>query len=610
MCGIVGYVGSKEAKNVLLDGLKRLEYRGYDSAGVAIHDGKNIIIKRSEGKLYNLEKLVNAEPPQGQAGIGHTRWATHGRPSETNAHPHRSGNIVIVHNGIIENHAELREFLKTNGHEFSSETDTEVVCHLISYYIDRGKTTLEALNESLKRIKGSYALVIMDEREKDKIFMAKRGNPLVVGLAENENLVASDIPALLPYTKNVVFIEDGETAVITPNTFKLYSDKGEEITRPAQIIPWSPLMAERGGYKHFMLKEIHEQPIAIADTFAGRLRPSKHDIVFDEIKDLLPANDFPYDEITIIACGTSWHAGLIGKYFIESLARIRVNVELASEYRYRNPIINNRTFIIPISQSGETADTLAALNLAKEKKATIVSICNVVGSSITRASNATLYTHAGPEIGVASTKTFTSQLAVLIMFATYLAKHIKKIDEDTACKIVEELVSLPRKMRIVLERADQIKQIADEVLNSPSAIFIGRGVNYPIALEGALKLKEITYMHAEGFPAGELKHGPIALIDYGVPVIALVPQDSTYDKMLSNIEEVRARGANIIAIITNGNPDLTDKASHVISIPKASSYTTPILTSILVQLLAYYVADHKGTDVDQPRNLAKSVTVE
>ncbi|PIU57895.1 MAG: glutamine--fructose-6-phosphate transaminase (isomerizing), partial [Deltaproteobacteria bacterium CG07_land_8_20_14_0_80_38_7] len=454
------------------------------------------------------------------------------------------------------------------------------------------------------------ALVIMDEREKDKIFMAKRGNPLVVGLAENENLVASDIPALLPYTKNVVFIEDGETAVITPNTFKLYSDKGEEITRPAQIIPWSPLMAERGGYKHFMLKEIHEQPIAIADTFAGRLRPSKHDIVFDEIKDLLPANDFPYDEITIIACGTSWHAGLIGKYFIESLARIRVNVELASEYRYRNPIINNRTFIIPISQSGETADTLAALNLAKEKKATIVSICNVVGSSITRASNATLYTHAGPEIGVASTKTFTSQLAVLIMFATYLAKHIKKIDEDTACKIVEELVSLPRKMRIVLERADQIKQIADEVLNSPSAIFIGRGVNYPIALEGALKLKEITYMHAEGFPAGELKHGPIALIDYGVPVIALVPQDSTYDKMLSNIEEVRARGANIIAIITNGNPDLTDKASHVISIPKASSYTTPILTSILVQLLAYYVADHKGTDVDQPRNLAKSVTVE
>jgi len=610
MCGIVGYVGSKEAKNVLLDGLKRLEYRGYDSAGVAIHDGKNIIIKRSEGKLYNLEKLVNAEPPQGQAGIGHTRWATHGRPSETNAHPHRSGNIVIVHNGIIENHAELREFLKTNGHEFSSETDTEVVCHLISYYIDRGKTTLEALNETLKRIKGSYALVIMDEREKDKIFMAKRGNPLVVGLAENENLVASDIPALLPYTKNVVFIEDGETAVITPNTFKLYSDKGEEITRPAQIIPWSPLMAERGGYKHFMLKEIHEQPIAIADTFAGRLRPSKHDIVFDEIKDLLPANDFPYDEITIIACGTSWHAGLIGKYFIESLARIRVNVELASEYRYRNPIINNRTFIIPISQSGETADTLAALNLAKEKKATIVSICNVVGSSITRASNATLYTHAGPEIGVASTKTFTSQLAVLIMFATYLAKHIKKIDEDTACKIVEELVSLPRKMRIVLERADQIKQIADEVLNSPSAIFIGRGVNYPIALEGALKLKEITYMHAEGFPAGELKHGPIALIDYGVPVIALVPQDSTYDKMLSNIEEVRARGANIIAIITNGNPDLTDKASHVISIPKASSYTTPILTSILVQLLAYYVADHKGTDVDQPRNLAKSVTVE
>lgn len=610
MCGIIGYVGRREATPILLDGLKRLEYRGYDSAGIAIHNSRGVQIKRSEGKLCKLEALIKKDSPEGRVGIGHTRWATHGRPSETNAHPHRSGDIVVVHNGIIENHAELKKFLIKKGHEFSSETDTEVACHLVRYYTDRGAPTIEAIKMALSQIRGSYALVIMNAKEPDRLYLAKHGNPLVAGFGDRENFIASDIPALLPYTKKVLFIEDGELGIVTSEKLEIFATDGTRIKREPQRIPWNPLMAEKGGFKHFMLKEIFEQPTAIEDTFAGRLAPAKGKIVLDEAEALLGAKNLPFDEIDIIACGTSWHAGLVGKYYIESLAKIPVNVDLASEYRYRSPIIGKKTLVIPISQSGETADTLAAVHMVREAGARVLSICNVVGSSISRASNASLYTHAGPEIGVASTKAFTAQLAALLMISLYLGKRTGNIGGDFLRERIDEMVMVPRQMKTVLEKANCVKKIAEGNLTASHVIYIARGVNYPIALEGALKLKEISYVHAEGFAAGELKHGPIALIDRGVPVVAIVPRDSTYEKVLSNIEEVRARGANVIAISTNGDKQVAEKSSHMISLPRASWFTTPILASIPLQLLAYYVADHKGTDVDQPRNLAKSVTVE
>lgn len=610
MCGIIGYVGRREAKQILLDGLKRLEYRGYDSAGIAIRDKNGVSIKRAEGKLCRLEALVSQDPPKGNLGIGHTRWATHGRPSETNAHPHRSGDIIVVHNGIIENHAELKKFLIKKGHEFSSDTDTEVACHLIRYFTDRGENTLKAIKSALDRIRGSYALVIMDARQKDRLYLAKRGNPLVAGFGENENFVASDIPALLPYTKNVLFFEDGEVGVVTSDKLEVFSENGKPVKRTPQRIPWNPLMAERGGFKHFMLKEIFEQPTAIEDTFTGRLLPTEGRVVLDEVAPLFSKNGFPFDEISIVACGTSWHAGMVGKYYIESLARMPVSIDLASEYRYRHPIVGRNTLVIPISQSGETADTLAAVQMVRGMGAKVLSICNVVGSSIPRASHASLYTHAGPEIGVASTKAFTSQLAALLLFALYTAWKKKKIDRKFLCERIDEMMKVPRQMKNILEKAGHYKNIAENILDAPNVIFIARGVNFPVALEGALKLKEISYVHAEGFAAGELKHGPIALIDRGVPVVTIVPKDSTYEKVLSNIEEVRARGAKVVAITTNGDRQVAEKAEHMISLPRASWFTTPLLASIPLQLLAYYVADYKGTDVDQPRNLAKSVTVE
>ncbi len=609
MCGIIGYVGDRQAKDVLLDGLKRLEYRGYDSAGIAVYNSE-VVIKRAQGKLAKLEAIVNQDPPEGKLGIGHTRWATHGRPSETNAHPHRAGNIIIVHNGIVENHVELKEFLEKNGHEFTSETDTEVACHLISHFTSKTKNTLEAIKQALQKIRGSYALVIMDVRDRKQIYLAKKASPLVIGLGQSENFVASDIPALLPYTKNMLFLEDGEIGILSKDSVQIFSEKGEPIAREPQKIPWNPLMAERGGYKHFMLKEIFEQPTAVENTLAGRISHTTDAILLDEIKPIFPNNEFPYNEITIIACGTSWHAGLVGKYYIEKFARVRVNIDLASEYRYRNPIVDEKTLVIPISQSGETADTLAAVKMVQEKGAKVLSICNVVGSSIARTAEANLYTHAGPEIGVASTKAFTAQLAVLLMFALYLGHHQKHLDDKIYQKYVEEMFSIPRKLKTVLDDNNHIKEIAEEIVSAPNVIFIARGASYPIALEGALKLKEISYMHAEGFPAGELKHGPIALVDNDIPVIATIPEDDTYEKTLSNIEEVRARGAKVISITTNGHGDLKDKSAHIISIPKASWFITPLLASIPLQLIAYYVADHKGTDVDQPRNLAKSVTVE
>ncbi len=610
MCGIIGYVGNSEATPVLLDGLKRLEYRGYDSAGIAVMGPHGLLIRRVEGKLGRLEAALAKEPMVGTSGVGHTRWATHGRPSENNAHPHRSGDIVVVHNGIIENFVELKRFLMAEGFKFSSETDTEVICHLIEHYCRRGQRTLDALSSARARLKGSYAVVVMSVKEPDVLYVAKRGSPLVVGEGEGERFVASDIPALLPYTKDMIFLEDGDTAVITSSRIKILDDGGRDISRTPQRIPWNPLMAEKGGYKHFMLKEIFEQPQVMQDVLAGRVDRDLGRVMLEEVDALFDGDRPRFDRIAIVACGTSFHAGMIGKYLIESLAKMPVAIDLASEFRYREPLLDERTLVISISQSGETADTLAAQKMSREFGTSVLGICNVVGSSIARSADATLYTHAGPEIGVASTKAFTAQLSALNLFALYLAQKRGTIDAAKEARLVEEMTQLPRFMQGVLAQAEEMRAIAEGLSYSSHVLYIGRGTNYPIALEGALKLKEISYMHAEGFAAGELKHGPIALIDHGVPVIAIAPQDCMREKVLSNIEEVRARGATVIAVGHKEDAELAEKSSHMIAIPKASWQATPMLTALPMQLIAYFAADHKGTDVDQPRNLAKSVTVE
>ena len=610
MCGIIGYVGREEAVPILLDGLRRLEYRGYDSAGVAVLGPEGVQIQRSEGKLSRLVGVLQEQPLRGTTGIGHTRWATHGRPSETNAHPHRSGDIVVVHNGIIENYVELKRFLVEQNYEFTSETDTEVVCHLVEHFIRQGKGTFDAILAARERLQGSFALVILNAREPGVIYIAKRGSPLVVGEGKGEQLVASDIPALLPYTREMIFLEDGDCGIIRESGIELYGRDGKRLTRAPQTIPWNPLMAERGGYKHFMLKEIFEQPNVMQDVMAGRLDRDRGAVVLNELDPFFDGAQPRFDRIAIVACGTSLHAGMVGKYLIESLARIPVSVDLASEFRYREPLIDGRTLIVPISQSGETADTLAAQVMSRGHGAKVLAICNVVGSSITRAADATLYTHAGPEIGVASTKAFTAQLGALYLVALGLAGRTRRCEPAALRQHVEELLHLPRFLQQVLEGAPAIKRIAEELADASHVLFIGRGANFPVALEGALKLKEISYMHAEGFAAGELKHGPIALIDHGVPVVAIAPRDELRGKVLSNIEEVRARGACIVSVGTQGDSQLADLSRHFIGLPEASWFLSPVLVAVPLQLLAYYVADHKGTDVDQPRNLAKSVTVE
>ncbi len=610
MCGIIGYVGDAEATTVLLDGLKRLEYRGYDSAGIAISGPDGVEIRRAEGKLSRLESLLHEKPMSGSTGIGHTRWATHGRPSETNAHPHRSGDIVVVHNGIIENYSELKRFLVGEGFTFTSETDTEVICHLIEHFRRRGQSTFDAIASARKQLIGSFSLVIMNSKEPGVLYVAKRGSPLVIGEGQGEKLVASDIPALLPYTKDMIFLEDGDSAIIDTKKITIYDADGKKAKRSTQRIPWSPLMAEKGGYKHFMLKEIFEQPKVLQDVLAGRLDKGRGAVVLDEIADLFKGDAPKFDRIVIIACGTSYHAAMVGKYLIESLVRMPVAVDLASEFRYRQPLIDSKTLIVSISQSGETADTLAAQLMSREHGAKVMAICNVVASSIARAADATLYTHAGPEIGVASTKAFVAQLAALNLFALNLAGRLEKVDEAFLRERIDELVHVPVLMQQILNKAPHIKTIAESICYADHILFIGRAANFPIALEGALKLKEISYLHAEGFAAGELKHGPIALIDHGVPVIAIAPQDGMHEKVLSNIQEVKARGASVISVVTEGDSGLRCCSSHVIEVPAASWYATPILTAVPMQLLAYYAADHKGTDVDQPRNLAKSVTVE
>jgi len=609
MCGIVGYIGSQEATPIILEGLKKLEYRGYDSAGVCtIRDGHSSI-RRSEGKLINLEHLVAEHPLAGAIGIGHTRWATHGRPSEINAHPHQAGPVIVVHNGIIENYLQLKEKLKGLGHTFRSETDTEVISHLIEERLRSTDSFEAAVRLALAELRGAYAVCILCEKEPGTLIAAKLGSPMVVGLGTGEFFVASDIPAILAHTREMVFMEDGEMVVCREGGIAFSTVAGAPLVKKPRHIDWSPLMAEKGGYRHFMLKEIFEQPRAVRDTIAGRLMEESGDVYLEDLK-LADGELAAVERITIIACGTSWHAALVGKFLIEEHCRIPVEVDIASEFRYRNPVITSRTLMVLISQSGETADTLAAMREGKARGAKNVAICNVVDSSIAREADGVIYTHAGLEIGVASTKAFVTQLAALYLFTIKLGRTIGTIDRDKGQAMIASLVRIPALLEIALKLNGEVEKIARRYMNARDFLYLGRGINYPIALEGALKLKEISYIHAEGYPAGEMKHGPIALIDENMPVVVLVPRNGNYEKVVSNMEEVIARSGRVIAVCSEGDEEIRNKAEVVLEVPLDSDDLTPILLSVPLQLLAYHVAVLKGTDVDQPRNLAKSVTVE
>jgi len=609
MCGIVGYIGPRETAKVLIEGLKRLEYRGYDSAGIAIfHQGK-VEIRRKEGKLTKLEELIGGETFNGRVGIGHTRWATHGRPSDENAHPHKAGRVAVVHNGIIENYLSLKEILKSKGHVFTSETDTEIISHLIDEFLQEGCSFLEAVRVALDKIKGSYALGILFEGDERSLIAAKKESPLVVGIGEDEYFIASDVPAILPYTRNFIFMEDGEVALLSAQGVKVFDAKGNQVSKEPKRVNWNPLMAEKGGYKHFMLKEIFEQPRAAIDTIRGRLSEEKGDAVLEKVH-FAPTFLKKMRRINLIACGTSYHAALVGKFLIEEFCRIPVEADIGSEFRYRNPIIGENDLLVAISQSGETADTMAALKEAKRKGAMTLAICNVVESSLAREADQVIYTHAGPEIGVASTKTFTTQLVVLFLLALRIGRQLGALSSEKGKILIEELVRVPHLMEEMLKTSDRVAKIARKYLHARDFLYLGRGINYPIALEGALKLKEISYVHAEGYPAGEMKHGPIALIDREMPVVVLATKNDVYEKVISNIEEVKAREGRVIALASPSDQEIDKKVDDVIFIPETLSSLTPILLTIPLQLLAYYMADFKGTDVDQPRNLAKSVTVE
>jgi len=609
MCGIVGYVGSRETVRVLIDGLRRLEYRGYDSAGVAVFHKGSIEIRRKEGKLTKLEELVKDEAFDGRVGIGHTRWATHGRPSDENAHPHKAGRVAVVHNGIIENYLPLKEVLKRKGHIFTSETDTEIISHLIDELIREGCSFLDAVRTALDRIKGSYALGILFEGDEQCLIAARKESPLAIGLGEGEYFIASDVPPILPYTKDFVFMEDGEVAILSPNGVKVFDARGEEISKEPKRMNWTPLMAEKGGYKHFMLKEIFEQPRAVIDTIRGRLLEEEGDVVLEGVQ-IDSSTLKKLRRIHLIACGTSYHAALVGKFLIEGICRIPVEVDIGSEFRYRNPVIGKDELLVAISQSGETADTLAAMREGKRQGAKTLAICNVVESSLTRDSDFVIYTHAGPEIGVASTKTFSTQLVTLFLLSIRIGRELGHLSAQEGKSLIRELIKVPHLMEEMLQSSKRVAQIAKKYLHARDFLYLGRGINYPIALEGALKLKEISYIHAEGYPAGEMKHGPIALIDREMPVVVLATKNEVYEKVLSNIEEVKAREGNVIVLASQSDREIAKKVDDVIFIPDTLASLTPILLTIPLQLLAYYMADFKGTDVDQPRNLAKSVTVE
>jgi glucosamine--fructose-6-phosphate aminotransferase (isomerizing) len=618
MCGIVGYIGPKRVVPLILDGLRRLEYRGYDSAGIAVvGDSGKLEVRRAPGKLRNLEESIRSTPLEGVYGIGHTRWATHGRPTEENAHPHRdcTGDIVVVHNGIIENYIDLKKTLAAEGHKFVTETDTEIIAHLIEKF-SKDATLEEAVRKAVKSMTGAYALVALSAKDPNKIVAARLGPPIVVGLGDHEFFVASDIPAILAHTRSIFFLGDGEMATLTPQGVTLSDFESHTITRPPQHITWDPIMAEKGGFKHFMQKEIFEQPRAVRDTLLGRISQETGKVFLDEMN--ITAEEFRnFHDVKIVACGTSWHAALAGKFMIERLAQIPVEVDYGSEFRYRDPIVDKHSLIIAISQSGETADTLAAEREARQKGGKVIAICNVVGAMLTREASGTIYTHAGPEIGVASTKAFTGQLTALLLLALYLGQVRGKLASGESQKLMQELTRAPHKIETILQRDATIEDLARLFFRHTDFLYLGRGIHYPIALEGALKLKEISYIHAEGYPAGEMKHGPNALIDENLPVVMIATRDESdpesmmrYEKTISNLQEVKARDGIVIAVVTEGDHLAKGVADHVIEIPPAPELIAPILEVVPLQLLAYHIAVRRGCDVDQPRNLAKSVTVE
>ncbi|HZQ93418.1 MAG TPA: glutamine--fructose-6-phosphate transaminase (isomerizing) [Candidatus Sulfotelmatobacter sp.] len=624
MCGIVGYVGKKSVVPVILEGLRRLEYRGYDSAGIAVcGNGDGLQLRRAEGKLRNLEESIRQKPLQGTYGIGHTRWATHGRPTEENAHPHRdcTGKIVVVHNGIVENYLGLKKKLVEEGHKFTTETDTEVIAHLVEKFSatpagDNRLPLEDAVRKAIKQLTGVFALAVISTDDPNKIVAARNGPPAVIGLGNGEYFVASDVPAILHHTRDIFFLADGDMAVVTPGGVQLTDFDGTPVSRQVQRVTWDPIQAEKGGFKHFMLKEIYEQPSSVRETTLGRVSQDTGHIFLDQM-DITEAEFRAAKKFNIIACGTSWHAGQAGKFMIESLARVPVEVDYASEWRYRNPIVDPDTITLVISQSGETADTIAAQREAKAKGSRTLAICNVVGSMITREAAGTIYTHAGPEIGVASTKAFTGQLTALYIFAMYLAQVRGIMKAEQARSAMLELTRIPGKLEFLLTQDEACDELAKRYQKVHDFLFLGRGIHYPIALEGALKLKEISYIHAEGYPAGEMKHGPNALIDENLPVVVIATRDSNspdsllrYEKTISNLKEVKARSGVVIALATEGDEEIKESADHVLYIPPAPEELSPILEIVPLQLLAYHIAVRRGCDVDQPRNLAKSVTVE
>ncbi|MFH1710124.1 MAG: glutamine--fructose-6-phosphate transaminase (isomerizing) [bacterium] len=608
MCGIFGYIGNKECVSLLLEGLKKLEYRGYDSAGIALIDDEQLIIEKCAGKISELEKLLDGNSHiNSHLGIAHTRWATHGRPSDENSHPHTDckNEIAVVHNGIIENYLQLRRDLAADGHVFKSTTDTEVIAHLIEKHLNGDLE--EAVRKASRELTGSFAIAVMSKNEPDKIVAAKRGSPLKIGLGDSETFIASDIPALIKYTKKVIFLGEQEMAVVTKNDVKVTNFAGNPVKKEVTLISWDPVSAEKGGYAHFMLKEIHEQPRAIRDTIADRVKDGH--IHFDELemdkKELSRIN-----RVVFTACGTSWHAGLIGEYLIEQFVKIPCEVEYAAEFRYRHPIVDENTLVIAISQSGETADTMGAVWEAKSRGGKVLSICNVLGSSIARESDGVLYTYAGPEIGVASTKAFTTQVVVIYLFSIMLGVIKNNITQSEAEKMVHDLYELPQKIELILSQESKVEALSEKLYKSNNALYLGRGKGFPIALEGALKLKEVSYIHAEGYPAAEMKHGPIALIDKNMLVVVLALKGRRYEKILGNIEEVKARGGYVVAVAVEGDNEIAEKADDVFYIPHTTESLSCILAVIPLQLLAYYIAIKRGCHVDQPRNLAKSVTVE
>jgi glutamine---fructose-6-phosphate transaminase (isomerizing) len=620
MCGIVGYVGNKQVVPLIIDGLRKLEYRGYDSAGIAVvNEDHDLEIRRAEGKLRNLEETIRLSPLDGTYGIGHTRWATHGRPTEENAHPHRdcTGRVVVVHNGIIENYLQLKERLRKRDHRFVTETDTEIIAHLIEEHLREHQTFEQAVRAAVSELRGIFALSIIHADEPDTIIAVRQGPPVVIGLGDREFFVASDIPPILHHTRDVFFLGDGELAVITKDAVRVTDFEGNSVQPSIQRITWDPIMAEKGGFKHFMLKEIYEQPRSVRDTVQGRVSLDSGQVFLDEMNNLTEADFKRFSSIKIAACGTSWHAGLAGKYMIEQLARVPVDVDYASEFRYRDPVMDENTLLLVISQSGETADTIAALREAKELGAKVLAICNVQGSMIVREADGTILTHAGPEIGVASTKAFTGQMVALYLLGLYLGQLRGSLSKDEAKFHAQELAELPVKLEHLLNNSDSIEELSKEFFRSTDFLYLGRGINFPVALEGALKLKEISYIHAEGYPAGEMKHGPNALIDERLPVLFINTREEgnraselRYEKTHSNIVEVKAREGIVISVLTEGDTMSSMVSDHVIEIPASSDLLSPILSIIPLQLLAYHIAVRRGCDVDQPRNLAKSVTVE